>query len=249
MKKVIIFSSIVFSFFLTLPLLSKSTMPQYKWTEPKVWREDLKPGLPEAHIKKILGEPLCELKQSSDLTWFYQQNPTCHEIKQEDIKTHRNRIEKRTLDAPPNYAIIRFINKNQTRRGKPKYFLISWEEPDWKRLEENPPTPPEPHKKQRIKKGTPKYKIKSYWDKLSFSLPDTAVERFLGPPRYEDIQTRAVSTASIDKKWYYSDIAGRGYLEFHNGVLTSWVEPYWPEEEKGIYEDIPSEEGKDPNAI
>ena len=132
--------------------------------------------------------------------------------------------EKKGVVQIPKLGIVNFsIAESNSRQSK--YIVKGWIDPDWSRVKKNAPA----------KKGKPKRKLAGWekvksWRKLRLGASKRQIQRWLGRPKH----------ARNDKYvlvWSYGGIADYGVVKFKSGLVKEWVEPFWPEVEKDLYEE------------
>ena len=89
-------------------------------------------------------------------------------------------------------------------------------------------------KKLKPKQPLKKWQRQDSWRKLSFNMNINSVIKILGNPDHEKESGKTVSLQ-------FGDIEDCGTLLFVNNKLNKWSEPYWPDIEERLFEEVKSE--------
>lgn len=213
------------------------------YTKKEVWNKDLKKGMPEAVVRKLLGEPKREVRESYRLVFYYQ--PTEYTVKSGG-GTRMLAIEyeeNKTIEISDVLGIgsLVLINKIFSEGRRPKnapnfYVLDRWENPDFTKMELQPKEKP---KRLKPKRPIKKWEHEKNWSRLKFYMLSNAVENILGEPDKVD------ASHGTEFTYYYGDISQSAYLNFRTieGVryLQNWKEPYWFFLNEELYEEVKEE--------
>jgi hypothetical protein len=204
-----------------------------KWADKDIWQTKIRDGLPEQAVLKYLGNPKYELR-GSDLTYFYQGTIKVVSFNASTIPTI-----KRSLSIKAQLGVINFKYSDSRGSTKPKFVVDSFTQPDLTDSENS-----QDFIKKKLK---PKQKLELWqevknWQRLTFGMNINAVANILGRPDYEKQEDWQII-------FYYGDILGCAVLEFHDNQLFSWSEPYWPDIEERLFEEVKRDVSeKEPNA-
>jgi len=93
-----------------------------KWTQAEVWRQQLRKGMTDRDVLKILGEPKDKEIGRSTTAWYYQECP--------------ERVDAKVVSRP-SCGFVKFSQVRASRTSRRLiYQVYDWKEPDWELLKE-----------------------------------------------------------------------------------------------------------------
>ena len=90
-----------------------------KWAQVDLWRHKLRPGMTNADVFSVLGQPKDSEVIRRIMTWYFQ----------EPIERINAKVTNR-----PEYGIVRFRSTGIRGSRRPVFQVVDWKEPDWELL-------------------------------------------------------------------------------------------------------------------